>query len=187
MRRKRCSREAASAPARRALSERIEFVGADVCEQWPWSGEADFVWGEDAWCYVDDKPRLIAEAARITKPGGTIAFTDWVAGPGADDERRRRPLPGVHEVPKRAHPRGVPTLLEDAGCQVAVAEDTGRFPTYVDLYLDMLTKQLTYDALKRIGFDMDMMQTLGGEMTFIQQLAHDHKISQGLVIAHRPG
>ena len=59
------------------------------------------------------------------------------------------------------------------------------FPTYVDLYLDMLTKQLTYDALKRIGFDMDMMQTLGGEMTFIQQLAHDHKISQGLVIAKR--
>jgi hypothetical protein len=78
-------------------------------------------------------------------------------------------------------------LLEDAGCQVAVAEDTGRFPTYVDLYLDMLTKQLTYDALKRIGFDMEVMQTLGGEMTFIQQLAHDHKISQGLVIAHRPG
>ena len=34
---------------------------------------------------------------------------------------------------------------------------------------------------------MDMMQSLGGEMTFIQQLAHDHKISQGLVIAHRPG
>ena len=52
----------------------------------------------------------------------------------------------------------------------------------------MLTKQLTYDALKRIGFDMELMQTLGGEMTFIQQLAHDHKISQGLVvIASRPG
>ena len=51
----------------------------------------------------------------------------------------------------------------------------------------MLTKQLTYDALKRIGFDMDLMQVLGGEMAFIQQLAHDRKISQGLVIAHRPG
>ena len=70
---------------------------------------------------------------------------------------------------------------------MAVAEDTDR-STHVDLYLDMLTKQLTYDALKRIGFDMELMQTLGGEMTFIQQLAHDHKISQGLlVIAHRPG
>ena len=28
-----------------------------------------------------DKKRLIAEAARLVKPGGTIAFTDWVEGP----------------------------------------------------------------------------------------------------------
>jgi sarcosine/dimethylglycine N-methyltransferase len=168
------------------LSDRIEFVGADVCDSGLGSGEADFVWGEDAWCYVDDKARLIAEAARITKPGGTIAFTDWVAGPrqmtSADADRYL----AFMKFPNVLTLEEYQQLLEDAGCQVAVAEDTGRFPTYVDLYLDMLTKQLTYDALKRIGFDMDMMQTLGGEMTFIQQLAHDHKISQGLVIAHRP-
>jgi hypothetical protein len=30
-------------------------------------GSADFVWGEDAWCYVADKPRLIHEAARIAR------------------------------------------------------------------------------------------------------------------------
>ena len=45
------------------------------------AGSADFVWGEDAWCYVTDKPKLIAEAARVVKSGGTIAFTDWVEGP----------------------------------------------------------------------------------------------------------
>ena len=157
------------------LSDRIEFVGADVCDSGLGSGEADFVWGEDAWCYVDDKPRLIAEAARITKPGGTIAFTDWVAGPtqmtSADADRYLAFMKFPNVLTLEEYQR----LLEDAGCQVAVAEDTGRFPTYVDLYLDMLTKQLTYDALKRIGFDMDMMQTLGGEMTFIQQLAHDQR------------
>ena len=36
-----------------------------------------------------------------------------------------------------------------------------------------------YDALKRIGWDTELMGMLGGEMTFIQELAHDHKISQG--------
>ena len=46
------------------------------------------------------------------------------------------------------------------GCQVQMAEDTGRFAPYVDLYLDMLNKQLTYDALRIIGFDMALMQAL---------------------------
>ena len=55
----------------------------------------------------------------------------------------------------------------------------------MDLYLDMLNKQLTYDALKLIGFDMEVMQGLGGEMIFIQQLAHERKIHQGRIVAGR--
>jgi len=62
------------------LADRIDFRLADVCESGLPDGQADFVWGEDAWCYVVDKSKLIAEAARIVKPGGVIAFTDWVEG-----------------------------------------------------------------------------------------------------------
>ena len=32
----------------------------------------DTVWGQDAWCYVTDKARLIREAARVTKSGGPL-------------------------------------------------------------------------------------------------------------------
>jgi len=74
-------------------------------------------------------------------------------------------------------------LLDERGCTVEAAEDTGRFASHVDLYLDMLNMQLTYDALKRIGFDMALMEALGGEMGFIQQLAHDQKICQGRFVA----
>ena len=63
------------------LADRIEFVQADVCDSGLTDQSADFVWGEDAWCYVVEKDQLIAEAARIVRPGGVIAFTDWVAGP----------------------------------------------------------------------------------------------------------
>ena len=38
----------------------------------------DTVWGQDAWCYVTDKARLIREAARVTDPGILLAFTDWI-------------------------------------------------------------------------------------------------------------
>ena len=57
--------------------------------------------------------------------------------------------------------KGYPALLEASGCKVQVAEDTGRFAPYVDLYLDMLNKQLTYDALRIIGFDLVLMQAHG--------------------------
>ena len=49
---------------------------------------------------------------------------------------------------------GYAALLAEQGCEVLVAEDTGRFARHVDLYLNMLNMQLTYDALRIIGFDL---------------------------------
>jgi len=45
--------------------------------------------------------------------------------------------------------------------------------------------QLTYDALKCIGFDQAMMGALAGEMQFMQQLAHAGKVAQGLFVARK--
>lgn len=167
------------------LADKISFTLADVCESGLPSGEADFVWGEDAWCYVADKPKLIAEAARLVKPGGTIAFTDWVEGdPGLSADESDRYLTFM-KFPNVLTIQEYSDLLTQNGCEIARAEDTGRFPSYVDLYLDMLNKQITYDALKIIGFDMELMQAMGGEMVFMQGLAHAKKIAQGLFIAKK--
>jgi hypothetical protein len=81
--------------------------------------------------------------------------------------------------------KGYQELLAANGCQVQAAEDTGRFGPYVDLYLEMLNKQLTYDALRIIGFDLPLMQSLGAEMVFMQGLAHAGKIAQGIFIARK--
>ena len=77
----------------------------------------------------------------------------------------------------------VPTSFSSTCFQVA--EDTGRFPPYVDLYLDMLNKQLTYDALRIIGFDVELMGALGVEMGFMRDLAHAGKIAQAIFIARK--
>ncbi len=55
--------------------------------------------------------------------------------------------------------------------------------SYVDLYLDMLNKQHTYDALRIIHFDTPRMDALVAEMGFTQELARAGKIIQGLVVA----
>jgi SAM-dependent methyltransferase len=167
------------------LADRAEFVLADVCNSGLPSKSVDFVWGEDAWCYVVDKERLIVEAARLVKPGGTIAFTDWIEGPTSlsDEEAERfmtfMKFPSVQDV------GGYSDLLAANRCELLVAETTGRFAPYVDLYLSMLNMQLTYDALKIIGFDTDLMGQLAGEMQFMQRLAHEGKVAQGIFVARK--
>jgi SAM-dependent methyltransferase len=167
------------------LAERINFTLANVCASGLPSVGADFVWGEDAWCYVVDKTKLIAEAARLVKPCGLIAFTDWIEGPAGLSAQEAERFLTFMKFPNIQDLQGYKDLLTANGCQVDVAEDTGRFAPYVDLYLDMLNKQLTYDALRIIGFDMALMQAMGGEMVFMQQLAHAGKIAQGIFIARK--
>ena len=171
--------------AAEGLADRITFTLADACETGLPGGGADFVWGEDAWCYVTDKKRLIAEAARLVKPRGIIAFTDWVDGrtPWADGEADR--YHRFMKFPNTLGQDGYCALLADAGCDVLTAEDTGRFAPHADLYLNMLNMQLTYDALRIIGFDLALMESLGGEMNFLRDLAHSGKIAQGLFVARK--
>jgi ubiquinone/menaquinone biosynthesis C-methylase UbiE len=169
------------------MADRIAFVKADVCATGLPGDAADFIWGEDAWCYVVDKTRLIAEAARLVKPGGTIAFTDWVEGPrGLSDEEALRFLTFM-KFPSLQDIDGYAELLKANACRVEMAADTGRFAPCVDLYLDMLNLQLTYDALRIIGFNTAMMEGLAGEMAFIRELAHAGKIVQGLFVARKKG
>jgi len=136
---------------------------------------------------VVDKARLIAEAARLVKPGGLIAFTDWIEGPAGLSQPEAERFLSFMKFPNIQDLKGYQDLLVAHGCQVQVAEDTKRFGPCVDLYLDMLNKQLTYDALRIIGFDMALMQAMGGEMVFMQQLAHAGKIAQGIFIARKQG
>jgi ubiquinone/menaquinone biosynthesis C-methylase UbiE len=175
--RRRCDEE--------GMSDKTEFVLGDVCESGLPDASADFVWGEDAWCYVVDKPKLVSEAARLVKPGGTVAFTDWIEGAnGLSDEEGERLLKFM-KFPNIQDLSGYRGLLEQNGCEVSIAEDTGRFAPHVDLYLGMLDMQLTYDALKIIGFDMELMGAMGGEMQFMKKLADDAKIAQGIFVARK--
>ena len=176
--RERCAAE--------GMADRTSLVEADVCATGLPDESMDFVWGEDAWCYVADKPALIREAARLVKPGGTVAFTDWVEGPGGLSDEEAARFMQFMKFPTFASLGDYRRLLEASGLIVARADDTGRYAPCLDLYLRMLTEQLTSDALRIIGYDMDLMRALGGEMAFIQQLAHAGQVAQGLFVARRP-
>lgn len=172
--------------AAEGLADKIEFKQADVTEI-PYPDERfDFVWGEDAWCYVVDKVKLVREATRIMKPGGTLAFTDWIEGStglGVDEAVR---INTFMKFPYMENIEGYKKIIADAGLTLVSSEElTDEFADFVQLYLEMLSKQLTFDALKIIGNDLDLFQAMGGEMMFMLECAKAGKMGRGRFIARK--
>ncbi len=179
-------KKAGERTAAEGLQEKIEYKKSDVTEI-PYEAKMfDFIWGEDAWCYVDDKTKLIAEAVRVLKPGGTIAFTDWIEGPKGMSEEEAKRINGFMKFPYVESLNGYKALFEKNGLTVVETEDlTEEFAGYVDFYIKMLTDQLTFDALKIIGNNMEMFQAMGGEMMNMAEKAHAGKFGRGRFIARK--
>jgi sarcosine/dimethylglycine N-methyltransferase len=167
------------------LDDRIEIILADACETGLPSGSADFVWGEDAWCYVTDKPKLIAEAARLVRRGGVVAFTDWVEGPGGLSDAEAQEFLAMMSFANVQDVGGYARLLSENGCEVESAEDTRRFAPHMELYLKMIEMQLTYDVLRTLAFRQDLLKTLTDGFRFLGALSRAGKIIQARFIARR--
>ncbi len=154
-------------------------------ENIPWDDEEfDVIWGEDAWCYVGDKEKLIQEAARVLKPGGTIAFTDWIEGPEGMDEKTAQRICCFMKFPDVLNRKKYEELLGKYGFKLKLSEDlTEEYADYVDFYIKMLTEQLYFDALKIIGWDEEMFSAMGGEMAFMAATARSGGFGRARLVA----
>jgi len=167
------------------MEDRISFVHADACETGLPDACADFAWGEDGWCFIEDKQRLIDEAARLIKTGGRIAFTDWLEVPGrlSNDEARR--MMGFMKFPSLASIDEYREMLEGAGCEMLLSEDTGGIAPSMSLFMEMLTRQHRFDALGILNFDERRVDALVAEMAFIRGLAEAGKLAHGRFVARK--
>lgn len=72
------------------LDDRVAFhLGSALDMPFP-DATFDVVVGQEAWCHVPDKARLISECARVLKPGGVIAFTDILRRDALSDADQAR-------------------------------------------------------------------------------------------------
>jgi sarcosine/dimethylglycine N-methyltransferase len=90
----------------------------------------DVVIGQEAFAHVPDKPRLIAECARVVSPGGTIAFTDILrrealSAPEFERLRRDMTFQSLESLD------GYSVLLAECACTVVARDDLSAWWTEV--------------------------------------------------------
>ena len=153
--------------------------------QVPWADSSfDVVWGEDAWCYLESKEGLIKEAVRVLKPGGVIAFSDWMTGPSGLSAEEAERVHGFMKFPNTESLKSYEGLLKKYGMRIKSSEDLcAQFANSVELYLRMIGEQLTYDALRILGDNSELLDQICEEWKFMIEMARNGKFGQGRIVA----
>jgi ubiquinone/menaquinone biosynthesis C-methylase UbiE len=147
-------------------------------------GTCDVLIGQDAWCYIIDKPRLIAECARVLRPQGVIAFTDWLKSENITPEESKSffefmAFPDVETL------SGYSRLLENSGFSVQKQEDLSDefVASLAQSYQDTPIEEVEVQIRERFGSEMSSTVMSGVvEMTMLVQ---ERKVSRGRFIGRK--
>jgi SAM-dependent methyltransferase len=180
---RRMIQEATRRTAEAGLAGRITYKQGNALEMPFPDGTFDVVWGQDAWCYVTDKARLIEQCARVTKPGGVIAFTDWLeTGPMSDDEWNA--LHTFMVFPYMEPLEGYARLATAAGLTVVEQEDLSPdFAAHIPLYLDLVRTRFKQAILDNYG--QEMYDGVVDGLVLWRDAAAAGKVGRGRLIARK--
>jgi ubiquinone/menaquinone biosynthesis C-methylase UbiE len=106
----------------RGLDHLATFETGDALDMPFEDNSFNVVWGQDAWCHMPDKEKLIDEVLRVLAPGGDVAFTDWTES-NAIKGNERSDLLSAMAAPNIAKIDDYQRYLEARGCNVLVADD----------------------------------------------------------------
>ncbi|MBD3197526.1 MAG: methyltransferase domain-containing protein [Candidatus Lokiarchaeota archaeon] len=141
----------------------------------------DVVWGQDAWCYVRDKPRLIQEVKRVLKSEGVLAFTDWIWGSSEIPESKADYLMEFMVFPNLQTLEGYLQLIEDSGLKILEKEDLSTdFGYHMDKYVSIL-KENKKNIINNFGQEL-YIEAENGVKAW-QEAANKKWVSRGLWIA----
>jgi ubiquinone/menaquinone biosynthesis C-methylase UbiE len=104
------------------LQDKVRVIEANVMAVPLADASVDAVVSQEALLHVPDKARALREAHRILKPGGRLAFTDWVAHRPLSDADAKLMWQGMAATGLMSLPDYV-ALLERCGFTVMSSED----------------------------------------------------------------
>ncbi len=147
------------------------------------SGTYDVVWGQDAWCYVTDKDRLIREAYRVLKHGGIIAFTDWIQV-GNMSEKEWEELNSFMVFPYMETLDGYEQLLNRTGFSILEKEDLSKdFAEQCHNYQNLLRHKLKNGIVSEYG--LKMFQDADNGLGMWVEAADDGRVGRGRIIGKK--
>ena len=147
------------------------------------SNAFDVVWGQDAWCYIRDKPRLIQEVTRVLKLGGTLAFTDWIWGTEKPTAEEADFLMKFMVFPDLQTLSGYAKLIKKNNLKLIEKEELGEdFAKHMDIYVKIL--QDNSENIEK-GFGLELYIEAEKGVLAWQKAAHQKKVSLGLWIAKK--
>lgn len=180
---KRMYEEATRRTEREGLSPLVSYELGDSLDMPFGSRSFDVVWGQDAWCYVTDKEKLLQEAARMVKPGGTIAFTDWIQTGNMSDTEWES-LNKFMVFPYLETLEGYERLLTKAGFEPEEMEDLSKdFAKHCHYYRDKLVEDLKGTIVKEYGEGLFDAALAGLELW--TSAANECKVGRGRWIGRR--
>lgn len=142
----------------------------------------DALISEEAFCHVPDKPRLIAECARVVRPGTRIAFSDILRQDGLSAEAEAR-LTREMTFNALGSAEGYRALLEANGCEVLRIDDLG--PLWTRILKDRLAMYRSLEDTTTGKFGRDHFERWDGAYAFFVGLFDDHQLSGARIVARR--
>ncbi len=165
------------------LQNKIEFRMGNALDLPVSSNTMDIVWGQDAWCYVTDKLRLIQEAVRVCKLGGKIGFTDWILGSTPLSKEEADFLYEFMIFPNLQTVNGYKELLEENNCEVLEVENLQEdFTSHLRFYYEKV-QELKDTIIQEFGEELYQIAEKGVKAW--KDAAEKGKVTRGLWIAKK--
>ncbi len=175
--------EAISRTAREGLTSLITYQLGNALDMPFKAATFDVVWGQDAWCYVTDKGRLLGEAYRVLKRHGTIALTDWLQT-GDMTEKEWSDLNSFMAFPYLETLTGYTDEMKRLGCAVLETEDLSPdFAEHCHRYYDVLTTKLRDGIVK--GYGPELYQQAEDGLQKWVKAADEGKVGRGRIVARK--
>ena len=143
----------------------------------------DIVWGQDAWCYITDKNKLIEECHRVLKTGGKIAFTDWLQV-GNMTEQEWNNLNSFMAFPYMETLDGYEEIMKKTGFEIQSREDLSPdFAEHCHLYQNTLRNNLRDGIISKYG--PEMFEIADNGLNQWVKAADERKVGRGRIIAKK--
>ena len=166
----------------RKLNHLTSFQQGDALSMTFPSGSFDIVWGQDAWCHIPDKAKLIEKIGNVLTSGGLVAFTDWIET-GPLTGKPREDILAAMAAPDIATLDEYKSYLENNGCKIVHQENVSG--VFVDQYKKIMSRLIEMKETLSEQFSPKIFEIVVERNNYILEAFQSGALGGGRVVAQK--